>query len=129
MIQAAAVGQDQEAARREGVAVGGDEGGRAFGVRDEVQDRDQEQRDRPGEVEEVPGPGQDDGGVAEVGEDDPGGAGAGQQGVGVGVDHRVVVGVGHAGALGAVGSGLVHVRGRRDAGADVQELGDAFFPG
>ena len=47
-----AVGQGQEAAGRQGIPQPGDNAGRIIAVRDEVLDRDQEQRDRPGEVEE-----------------------------------------------------------------------------
>jgi hypothetical protein len=58
-----------------------------------------------------------------------GGTGAGEQRVGVGVDDRVVVDVGYAGARGVLGGNLVDVRGRGDAGADVEELGDLLVPG
>jgi len=47
----------------------------------------------------------------------------------VGVDDRVVVRVDDAGARSMGGGGLVHVRGRGGAGADVQELGHSFFFG
>jgi len=94
-----------------------------------VQDRDQEQCDWPGEVEEVAGLLDDAGGVAEVGEDDLGGAGAGEQGVGVGVDNGIVVNIGDAGVFGVLGGGLVDVGGGGDAGADVEELGNALFAG
>jgi hypothetical protein len=53
------VGEREVAAGREGVAVGGDDPGRVVGVRDEVQDRDQEQGDRLGDVEEALGFGDD----------------------------------------------------------------------
>jgi hypothetical protein len=85
------VGQDQVAAGRERVPQRGHDPGRVLLVPDEVEDRHEKQGDGPGEVDQLaqPGVGQDGGGVAQVSENDAGGAGAGQQRVRVDVDDRV----------------------------------------
>ena len=84
----------------------------------------EQQGDGPGEVDQLAqsGVGQDGGGLAQVSENDAGGAGAGQQRVRVDVDDRVVVHVDHPGIRRGPPGDLVHVPGRRDAGADVDEL-------
>lgn len=97
-------------------------------VGEEVDDGDEQQRDGLGEVDERGElwVGQDGPGVAQVGEDDAGGPGAGQQRVRVDVHDRVIVRLrdrhrrsdllddrSHAGAA------------SWDAGADVDDLPDA----
>jgi hypothetical protein len=122
------VGGEQVAARGERAEQGGDHPGRIVGVGQEVQDRDEDEPDRPAQVER---PGHDRAGQdllrvpqvpAEIGGLAAGRAG--QQGVGVGEHDRVVVHVDHPGVRrGGLGD-LVHVLGARQAGPDVQELAD-----
>ena len=83
------MGHGQVAAGRQGVAEGGDDGGRVFCIGDKVQYGHQEQGDGPGEVKEAAGLPDNGGRVTEVSQDDLRRAGAGEQGLGVRVDDRV----------------------------------------
>jgi hypothetical protein len=96
-----------------------------------AEDPEQHQGDRPGQVQGPAGGGQDRVGVVEVGVDIGGGPlrAAGQQGPGVGQDHRVVVDVHDPGLGGDPLGHLVGVVGRRQAGADVEELADPGLAG
>jgi hypothetical protein len=89
-----------------------------------VHDRHQQQPDGLAEVDERANfrMAQDGAGVAEVRQDDAGGAAAGQQRVRMDVDDRVVVHVGHPGTRRDLRGDLVHVPGGRDARADVDDL-------
>jgi len=91
------MGDRKEAARGHGVAEPGHGPGRVVLVGEEVQDGHQQQRQRLVEVDEVPHLGmvEDRVGLAQVRQDD-GRAAAGEERVGVHVDDRVVVDVGHA---------------------------------
>jgi DNA invertase Pin-like site-specific DNA recombinase len=86
------VRQGQVAARGKRVAEDGQDVRGVLPFGDEVQDRDEQQRHRPGEVDERAdfGVGQDGLGVAQFGQHDVGGAAARQQRVGVHVHDRVV---------------------------------------
>ncbi len=88
------MGHDQVAAGRDGIHQPRHDRVRVVGVGDEVQDRDEQDSDRAGEIEGVGGALEDRVGVPQVGLDVVGLAfgGAGQQGLGV-----AVTGV-HAGA-------------------------------
>ncbi len=92
---AGGMGDDQVAARRHGVSQPGDDPGRVLGVPDEMQDRDQQHRHRPGQVQQSPHRrvAQDHLRLAQVGQDGQGGGLVGQQRVGMRMDHRVVVDV------------------------------------
>jgi len=92
-----------------------------------VQECEQRDRNRLGEVQQSGGLGEDVVGVADIGVDVLGGAfpGAGEQRAGVGKDDRVLVDVDDPG-LGRDGLGdLVGVACGGDVGADVEELPDA----
>ena len=67
--------------------------------------------------------------VAQVGQHDAGGAAAAEQGVGVHMHDRVVVHVDHVGTRRDLPGDLVHVPGRGDAGANVNELPYPRLPG
>jgi hypothetical protein len=91
-----------------------------------MQDRKQEHRDRPTEVDQFPEPGIDKDvfGAAQISFDDSGGAPIRQQRTGVRDYCRVVVDV-HGAGVGRDGvDDLVHVALRRQARADVDELPD-----
>lgn len=98
--------RDREvAAGRHGGEQPGHDRVRVVAVRYRVQDRDERDRDRPGEVEQPGGLVEDGLGVAQAGVDVLRGAGvaARQQRAGVGQDNRVVVGLDDPG-LGRGGS-------------------------
>jgi len=125
------VRDDQEAARRNRVHQGGDDAAGVVCVRHEVQDRDQQDRDRLIEPEHrtdlgVPG---DPGRIPQVAADDRGPLDAVQRVPGVRYHHRVVVHVDHA-AVARLSSGyLVHAAHRRQPGPDVEKLPDPGVAG
>jgi hypothetical protein len=125
------VGDRQVAPRRQLRHQARDKGRRVILVIDQVQDADQHQRDRPGEVDGLRGAGQDRIRVTQVGFQV--GARAvgsrGQQRASVVEDDRVVVHVDDP-RLGCHQLGdLVGIAGRRDSGADIEELADARVAG
>ncbi len=128
MLVRGAVREHQVTAGRQGVDERARESVRILVVHDEVHQRDQGERDGPVEVQEAAGVFEDRARLADVGLDVGGGAlgRADEQGLGVPQHDRVVVGVRDAGGGRDRLHDLVQVRLRRDAGADVQELVDAF---
>jgi menaquinone-9 beta-reductase len=124
---AGAVAQHQVTAGRERVAQRGHDAPGISVVTDEWQHGDEQQADRPAEVDQSPGAvvGEDLLGVTQVGFDDGGAGVAGEDGLAVGDGDRVHLDVGDAGGGVGLLGGLVHVALGRDAGADVQELADA----
>jgi hypothetical protein len=120
-------------ARRQGGGQGGEDLRRAELVRDEVQDRDQDQRDGLAEVEHLAhhGRGQDGFGIAQVGVDvgGPPFRRRGEQGAGVREHERVVVDVHDAGRRRGFLGDLVDVVRGGQPGTDVEELPDAGFGG
>jgi hypothetical protein len=125
------VREGQVAARRDGLHQPGHQGGRVVLVGDAVQDAEEHDRDRPAEVQDPGGPGQDRGEVAQVGVDVGGRAlgAAGQQGPGVQEHDRVVVHVHHPGVRRHPLGHLVRVVRRGQPGPDVEELPDARLGG
>src|SRR6185437_16428328 len=112
------------AAGRHGVQQPGRDGVRVVGLGDDVQDGDQHDRHRLGEVQQLARLVEDCAGVAQVGVDvpvDPD-VGAGKQGAGVREDDGVVVDVDDPCFRGDGLGDLVGAARRRDAGADVEEL-------
>src|SRR5215467_10149355 len=99
-------------------------------ILDVVQDREQQQADGPVKVDEGPhdGIGQDLGGTADVGPDDVGGGGVGQQRLAVQVDDRVVVDIGDMDRGVDLVRDLAHVTLGGQPRADVEHLGDARLP-
>jgi hypothetical protein len=96
MALAGEMGQDQVAARRHPPREFGDDPGRVVGVRDPVQDGHEQDRDRPGEIDQLARAGvvEDPRGAADVlGDDREVGVMPGQQRPGVGEYHRVGVDV------------------------------------
>src|SRR4029453_6609390 len=109
----------------------GDDDVRVLGVAHEVQDPDQHDGDRLGEVERLGGSLQDRPRVPQIAVDvgRPALRPAGQQLVGVGEDDGVVVNIDDAGfGRGPLGH-LVDLVAGRDAGADVEVLPDAGLGG
>ena len=100
---------------------------RLLGVQQEMQDRDEDEPDRLGEVNQPAclGMGQNRGRIAQVSLDNSGPAVAGQQLAALGHGDRVAVGVQHPRVRRDQLGDLVHVARGRDAGADVDELADA----
>ena len=126
---AGGVRESQVAARRHGPHQPGHQGGRLVLVGDAVQDAEEHDRDRPAEVQDLGGPGQDRVEVAQVGVDVGGrtlGA-AGQQGPGVQEHDRVVVHVHDAGMRRHPLGYFVRIVPRGQPSPDVQELPDARF--
>jgi hypothetical protein len=121
--------QSEQAARRQGVAVVGDDAARAAFLGHEVEHRDHQQPDRPAQVEQ---PGDLRGlehrlGLTDVRPHDRGVVVTGDDHLGVCDGHLVAVHIDHAAVrIGPLGD-LVHVSHGRDARAEVEELGDAFF--
>jgi len=110
------------------VTVVGQDGGQVV-VGDEMQDPDDEQRHRAGQVEQVgdPGRGEDGGGVAQVRAGDGDRVEPGDDIGGVRDGDRLEVDVGHPGG-GVVPVGdLVDVAGGGHPGAEVEELVDALL--
>jgi len=109
----------------------GGDAARIVGVGHEVQDRDQQNRDRLIEAEHradprVPG---DRVRIAQVAVDDRGAGHPMQHVARVRDDHRVVVDVHHAAVRRLRARHLVHVAHRRQAGPDVEELPDPEVAG
>jgi len=121
----------QEAARRYRVHQGGDDAGRVVRVRHEMQDRDQQDRDRLIEAEHrtdpcVPG---NPGRIPEVVVDDRGALDAVQRVPRVRDHHRVVVHVDDAAVARHLSGHLVHASRGRQSGPDVEELPDPRLAG
>jgi hypothetical protein len=125
------VRDDQEAARRHRVHQRDDDAGRVVGVRHEMQDRDQQDRDRTVEAEHRTDPcvPDDPARIPEVAADDRGALDAVQRVARVRDHHRVVVDVDHAAARRLRPRHLVHVPHRRQPGPDVEELPDPRLAG
>ncbi|SNQ49285.1 hypothetical protein FRACA_3160004 [Frankia canadensis] len=122
------MGEGEVAAGGQGVEQGADDAERVLVVGEEVQDRDDRQGDRLGQVERVAqlGRGEDRLDVVQV-RVEVGGAAAGaarQQGAGVSEDDRIVVGVDDAGFRGDGLGDLMQVLRGGDTGPDVEELAD-----
>jgi hypothetical protein len=98
-----------------------------FLVQDVVQDAAEQQPDRliPVQVLAYRGIGEDSRGIAQVALDGEGHLVVGEQGLGVGQHHRVVVEVDHPGGRVDPVGDLVHVLRDRQARTDVEQLPDA----
>ncbi len=96
---AGGMGDHQVAARRHRLPQPGHDPGRVLGLSDEMQNRDQQHRHRPGQVQQPPHVRvvEDRLRLAQVGQNGQGGGLVGQQRVGMRMDHRVVVDVDHPG--------------------------------
>ncbi len=114
----------EEAARRHGVAVAGDDRGRVVGVRHEVQDRDHHHGHRLAEIEQAGDLGQlqQQVGAAQVGLHHRGQRVVAEDRAAVGDGDRVDVGVHHPCVRRRRPGDLVHVADGGDTGAQVQEL-------
>jgi hypothetical protein len=121
----------QEAARRHRGHQGGDDAGRVVRVRHEMQDRDQQDRDRLIEAEYRTDPcvPDDPAWIPQVAADDRGALDAVQRVAGVRDHHRVVVDVDDAALRRLRPRHLVHVPHGGQPGPDVEELPDPRVAG
>ncbi len=125
----AEAGDREVAAGRHRVAELGRDPVRVVVVLDVVQHREQQQADRPVEVDQPRdrGVGQDVGRIADVGVDDVGVHGVAEQRLAVRVDDRVVVDVDDVHARVDLVRDLADVARRGQPGPDVDQLGDAHL--
>jgi hypothetical protein len=122
------MGHHQVAAGRHGIHQPRHDPVRVIRVGDEVQDRDQQDGDRPAEIERPRGALEDRVRVPKVRLDVIGLAlgAAGQQRLGVAEHHRVIIGVDDPRLGSDPLRDVVGVVGRRQAGPDIEELPDAL---